>query len=116
MSQSRQYRVTLPSGITVVIPADQNLRASLKKHFQEIYAAPMEWVHCRGLGTCGTCAMKLVKGELSEPTKVEEWRLNFPPHKNPMAKGVRLLCQSYPLSDIQLEKLEGRWGQGSSEE
>lgn len=105
------YTVTLPTGETEQVFNNKDLRSGLKKHFDEIYHKDMKWIHCRGMGTCGTCAMK-VTGEVTPPTKVEKWRLNFPPHKDSLKKGLRLLCQCKPLSDLKLEKLLGRWGQG----
>ncbi|NQZ00955.1 MAG: 2Fe-2S iron-sulfur cluster binding domain-containing protein [Bdellovibrionales bacterium] len=93
--------------------AEPDLRKFLRKNAPGfLYQKPMNWVHCRGMGTCGTCAVK-VKGKCTEPTAVEKWRLNFPPHKNGLEQGLRLACQCKPLEEISVEKLEGLWGQGS---
>lgn len=111
-SMSERFKVSLPSGKEVRVQSDQDLRKSLLKHHKdEIYSGVMSKIHCRGFGTCGTCAMK-VEGEVSPMTSIEKWRLNFPPHKDSASKGVRLLCQCRPLSDLKLKKLEGLWGQG----
>jgi ferredoxin len=51
-------------------------------------------INCRGLGTCGTCAVE-VQGEV-EPrgwTPQERLRLNFPPHAPPRNARLRLACQ-----------------------
>lgn len=106
-----KFRVEMPSGKAVEVEPEMNLRTSLKKHFNEIYHKNMRLINCKGFGTCGTCAMK-IKGQVTEPTHIEKWRLNFFPHEKSLEKGIRLLCQCYPLSDLKLEKLDGRWGQG----
>ena len=67
--------------------------------------APM--IHCRGLGTCGTCAVR-IEGDVSEMTRVEKWRLGFPPHRPD--NGLRLACQCKVLGDLTLIKLDGMWG------
>jgi ferredoxin len=56
--------------------------------------AQAQLINCRGLGTCGTCAVE-IKGAV-EPkawnTK-ERLRLNFPPHSAPNSLKLRLACQ-----------------------
>ena len=64
-------------------------------------------IHCRGLGTCGTCAVEL-KGDVSDPTAVEKWRLGFPPHRSD--SGLRLACQCQVLGDLKITKHGGMWG------
>lgn len=51
-------------------------------------------INCRGLGTCGTCAVA-VQGavEPAEWTPQERLRLNFPPHSAPNNQRLRLACQ-----------------------
>ncbi|MFK7986648.1 MAG: 2Fe-2S iron-sulfur cluster-binding protein [Sandaracinaceae bacterium] len=69
-------------------------------------------LNCRGLGSCGTCAVR-VHGVV-EPvghTRMEAWRLGFPPHDK--RRGLRLACQVRVRGDIRIEKLEGFWGQGT---
>lgn len=105
------WKLTLPSGKIVEVNPELNLRTSLHAHREEIYHPTMRPIHCRGLGTCGTCAVR-IEGKVSSPTKVERWRLNFPPHKNSLEKGIRLACQCKPLSDLRIVKELGKWGQG----
>lgn len=76
-----------------------------------LYKSPMNVFHCRGIGSCGTCAVKLT-GKVNMPTKMEKWRLNFPPHEKGLSKGLRLACQCVPEGDVEVEKPEGLWGQG----
>jgi ferredoxin len=107
------WKLTLPSGKIIEVNSELNLRASLRDYRAEIYHDTMLPIHCRGLGTCGTCAVR-IEGEVTPPTKVERWRFNFPPHKNSLEKGLRLACQCKPLSDLKIIKETGKWGQGGS--
>jgi len=104
-------KVTLPGGRVVEVDETKDLRVSLKPYWSELYHKSVRAIHCRGLGTCGTCAVR-VEGKVTPPTKMEHWRLNFPPHKNSLEKGIRLACQCKPLSDVVLHKEKGKWGQG----
>ena len=92
-------------------PAGANLRRVLMEAGEPLYNGPMRLVHCRGLGTCGTCAVR-VSGSVSPPTRVERWRLGFPPHKDGLANGLRLACQCRVEGDVTVDKLTGWWGQG----
>ena len=56
--------------------------------------AQAQLINCRGLGTCGTCAVE-IKGAV-EPkawNTRERLRLNFPPHSAPNSLKLRLACQ-----------------------
>ena len=57
-----------------------NLRRVLMAAGLPLYNGVAEYIHCRGMGTCGTCALE-IDGEVSAMTKVEKWRLGFPPHR-----------------------------------
>ena len=85
----------------------ENLRRVLLKHRLPLYNGPALYIHCRGLGTCGTCALR-IEGPVSEKTPVERWRLGFPPHRS--ESGLRLACQCRVLGDLRLTKYEGLWG------
>jgi ferredoxin len=65
-------------------------------------------VNCRGLGSCGTCAVR-VDGPVTEKTSIERWRLGFPPHHP--ERPLRLACQARVLGDVTLTKYEGFWGE-----
>lgn len=84
-----------------------NLRKVLRKAKCSPHNGDANWLNCKGFGTCGTCALE-IKGEVSPITKVEKWRLNFPPHQ--FENGLRLACQCQVLGDLELEKHEGFWG------
>lgn len=65
-------------------------------------------LNCFGLGSCGTCAVKIT-GNISPATGKEKLRLSCPPlHATP---GLRLSCQTRILGDIKIEKGKGFWGQ-----
>jgi len=64
-------------------------------------------LNCKGLGTCGTCAVKIT-GQLHEPTWRERLRLNFPPHR--AESGLRLACQVRVEHDLVVQKFDGFWG------
>ncbi|MEM6654864.1 MAG: 2Fe-2S iron-sulfur cluster-binding protein [Planctomycetota bacterium] len=106
-------RVTV-DGRTIECPAGANLRRVLMAAGEPLYNGPMRAVHCRGLGSCGTCAVR-VEGPLSPPTVMERWRLSFPPHRDGLPNGLRLACQCRVEGDLRLTKLGGWWGQGSAD-
>lgn len=86
---------------------DENLRRVLMRHGAPLYNGVARAIHCRGLGTCGTCALK-IEGDVTPTTAVERWRLSFPPHQS--GSGLRLACQCRVLGDLSLEKWHGLWG------
>ena len=59
---------------TVECEQGDNLRRVLLKNKLPLYNGPAPYIHCRGLGTCGTCAVR-IEGEVSAMTAVEKWRL-----------------------------------------
>ena len=79
-------------------------------------------INCRGLGTCGTCAVE-IEGSTAdmpppiEPTQrnnVENLRLQFPPHGSPdQSPKLRLACQVQVRGDVVVTKRAGFWGQAS---
>ena len=88
---------------------NENLRHVLMSANAGLYNGVARQIHCRGLGTCGTCAIE-VSGSVSEMTPVERWRLNFPPHKK--TRPLRLACQCRVLGDLEIRKRTGLWGTG----
>ena len=71
------------------------------------------WFNCKGLGSCGTCAVELLELEQAPPkTAMERWRLDFPPHSTSESGGrLRLACQVTVTQDLVVNKHEGFWGQ-----
>lgn len=85
-----------------------NLRTVLLHARLPLYQSAARAIHCRGFGTCGTCAVR-IEGPVSAPTSVERWRLGFPPHDR--EAGLRLACQVRVLGDLAVTKYPGVWGQ-----
>jgi ferredoxin len=96
------------AGRSIECPEGANLRVVLLRARLPLYTKVARAVHCRGHGTCGTCAVH-VEGPVSEPTAVERRRLRLPPH-HPEA-GLRLACQCSVLGDVTVTKHPGLWGQ-----
>ena len=97
------------AGQIIECSSGENLRRVLLKAKLPLYNGIASAIHCRGMGTCGTCAVK-IQGDVSEMTRVEKWRLNFPPHR--LDDGFRLACQCQVLGDLEIRKHEGMWGNG----
>lgn len=89
-----------------------NLRNVLLHARLPLYTRVAKAIHCRGNGTCGTCAVR-IEGPVSEPTAAELRRLRFPPHQTD--SGLRLACQCSVLGDIKVTKYKGMWGTLSEE-
>ena len=77
-------------------------------------------INCRGLGTCGTCAVDIVQGmeHLHPPNRnnVETMRFNVPPHNfhSESNQSLRLACQIQVHGDVTVQKRTGFWGQQAS--
>ncbi|OEU21572.1 hypothetical protein FRACYDRAFT_164765, partial [Fragilariopsis cylindrus CCMP1102] len=97
-------------------------------------------INCRGLGTCGTCAIEIYNTntnddahtgdcdnsiinniEPKERSTKEKLRFNFPPHNlsSNQSPNLRLACQVQVQvngeddgSEITVKKRKGFWGQG----
>lgn len=101
------------AGQTIHSEEGANLRKVLLDHKLPLYNGAARAIHCRGLGTCGTCAVR-IDGPVSEKTAFERWRLQFPPHHE--EDGLRLACQCRVLGDIEVKKYDGLWGHETSSE
>jgi ferredoxin len=97
------------AGATVECPEGANLRTVLLRARLPLYNGVARAIHCRGFGTCGTCAVR-IEGPVSDPTPIERARLAFPPHDRDA--GLRLACQTRVLGDVAVTKYDGLWGQG----
>ena len=112
------------AGRVVSCAVGSNLREVLRGEGLPLYATPMNVFHCRGLGTCGTCAVEVASLDggghvaVSAPTRVEVWRLGFAPHGQGCApvdpdSTLRLACQVRVEGDIACVRRAGLWGQGT---
>ncbi len=86
----------------------ENLRKALIENGLNPHNGSSRLINCLGIGTCGTCAVK-IDGKVSPMNLKEKVRLNLAPHK--LEKGLRLSCQVKVNGDISVEKGEGFWGQ-----
>jgi len=91
---SSQYSISLqPTGRR----GQGNSKTSLLATAQ---AAGVELVSlCGGIGSCDSCKVRLVKGELS-PVTLEEQALF---DQDELDSGFRLACQAYPQSDVVID-------------
>ena len=96
------------AGRAVECPLGANLRVVLLRARLPLYTRVARAVHCRGNGTCGTCAVR-VEGPVTPPTPAELRRLRLPPH-HPDA-GLRLACQCNVLGDLVVTKFPGLFWQ-----
>jgi ferredoxin len=94
---------------TVTVKSGEDIRSALLRNNISPYNDRSGLINCRGLGTCGTCAIEVTEGEVNQRTRMESWRLGFPPHQK--GSGLRLACQCVPKTDITIEKHPGFWGQ-----
>lgn len=75
------------------------------------YNQAAQYANCNGKGLCGTCAVEVVEGRVTDPTAQERRRMRLPPHAGNDNEDFRLSCQSRVLSDLVVHKHEGTWGQ-----
>ncbi len=88
------YTVDLePVGRRVQVSPGENLLDAAQKAGVDLVTA------CGGVGICATCLVRLVSGQLSEPTLTEEAELS----PEQAAEGFRLACQAEPLSDVRID-------------
>ncbi len=97
-------------GKSLEVAQGTTLRNALKQAGLTPHNGQSRWLNCKGLGSCGTCAV-WIEGELHEKTAMERWRLNFPPHTS--ESGLRLACQVRVEHNLVVKKYEGFWGQHS---
>ena len=100
--------VTVP-GKKIKCEQGANLRRVLLKHDIPLYNGKAKIINCRGIGSCGTCAVA-IEGEVSPPNWKDKGRRSLPPHSP--ERGLRLACQTKILGDICVTKYDGFWGQG----
>ena len=91
----------------IEIEKGRNLLRELKRNKLSPYNGFSNYFNCKGLGSCGTCAIE-IEGACNKPTKMEQWRLNFPPHKK--ENNLRLACQVRVMGDLKIKKHAGFWG------
>lgn len=95
-------------GKVIACNRGDNLRKILLDNDVNLYNGNASFINCRGIGTCGTCAV-MVAGEVSEVTWQDQTRRSLPPHSP--TKNLRLACQVKVLGDVRVTKFNGFWGQ-----
>jgi ferredoxin len=89
--------------------------AALRRGVVSPHNSHAKFFNCRGLGTCGTCAVE-IKGSLEpvDRSKREKIRLSLPPHNSKSQSPLlRLACQVQVRGDLIVTKRSGMWGQGT---
>lgn len=117
------YAASRPStitfrGRTIAVPRGTNLRRALLDADLSPHNGRASLINCRGLGTCGTCAVVASPGlEPAEASLRERARLAFPPHDADVSRkrSLRLACQVRVVGDVDLRKNAGFWGQYEEE-
>ncbi len=98
-------------GKTIDCEPGANLRNVLLKHNIDLYNGQAKLINCRGIGSCGTCAVE-ISGEVSAPNWRDRTRRSLPPHSRD--RNLRLACQTKVMGDITVTKYDGFWGQGTT--
>ncbi|AFK21209.1 (2Fe-2S)-binding protein (plasmid) [Haloferax mediterranei ATCC 33500] len=96
-------------GETIEADVGDNLRQTLLDAGLSPHNGKAQYTNCRGNALCGTCAVEIVEGDVSNPTGKERRRLKLPPHS--LDSGLRLSCQLTIEDDLVVEKHPGYWGQ-----
>jgi uncharacterized 2Fe-2S/4Fe-4S cluster protein (DUF4445 family) len=91
---SQVFEIDLqPVGRRAIVTAGQTLLEAAQAAGVELVAV------CGGTGTCATCRVRLMSGELTPVTANEEFELSA----QELRAGYRLACQAGPLSDVRLD-------------
>ncbi|MEO0868506.1 MAG: 2Fe-2S iron-sulfur cluster-binding protein [Cyanobacteria bacterium J06642_11] len=88
-----------------------NLRRVLLDHGVPLYNGNAKFINCRGIGSCGTCAVQ-IEGSVSPANWKDQGRRSLPPHKP--ERPLRLACQTQVQGDITVTKYDQFWGQGDT--
>lgn len=110
-------------GRTIAARPNEKLRDVLLRADRDYFSphnGGARLINCRGLGSCGTCAVQISQGSVDPPIRsaIENFRLSLPPHgkESSSEKNMRLACQVRVTSDISLRKFDKFWGEGEEEQ
>ena len=94
ISTSPGYQIIMqPVGRRTFVHADQTLLEAAQSAGVELVSI------CGGVGVCEGCKVRLMSGQLSYPTSIEQEIFT----SLELEKGYRLACQAFPESDIQID-------------
>ena len=88
--------------------------AALRRGMASPHNGRANLINCRGLGTCGTCAVTLEGGWIPPPNTIESVRLSMPPGHGGTDNDpsrLRLSCQIPVRGNVTVQKFSGFWGQ-----
>ncbi|MEW4526162.1 MAG: 2Fe-2S iron-sulfur cluster-binding protein [Maioricimonas sp. JB045] len=94
---------------SIEVPTGANLRREALRNGVELYSGPHRYLNCRGLGTCASCRVRVVKGEdkVSRQGFFEWFRLITGPitffARLGNEKSLRLACQTKVNGDCNVE-------------
>lgn len=111
-----RIRYETADGLRVVdgVRKGELLRTALLRRGVSPHNGNSKLINCRGLGTCGTCAVEISGESVVSPQNArEQLRLGLPPH-GPASANRRLACQCIVLGDVGVKKYDGMWGQAPS--
>ena len=119
-SKYLQMPKVIAQGKTITCQSGDNLRRVLLAAGVDLYNGQSKLINCRGIGSCGTCAVAiepvedtlLESGAVSEVNWRDRTRRSLPPHDP--SRDLRLACQTQVLGDIHVTKYDGFWGQGET--
>lgn len=113
-------------GREILAAPGETLRSALLRRGLSPHNGRSKEINCRGLGTCGTCAIRVCQSSTAQLLPVartgrENLRLSLPPHRPPLAPQLRLACQCRigPATAgpeppvLELFKHSGFWGSES---
>lgn len=98
-------------GTSFECETNANLRAALLRQGIDLHNGQSTLINCRGLGSCGTCAVE-IEGAVSDVNWRDRTRRSLPPHS--LTQNRRLACQTQVLGDVKVTKYDGFWGQGTT--
>lgn len=101
----------LAQGKTIECEKKANLRKVLLHNGIDLYNGGASFINCRGIGSCGTCAVK-VEPEVSAANWRSECEAIALPYHSPISN-LRKKSQTQVLGDVKVTKFDGFWGQGS---
>jgi ferredoxin len=97
------------NGKQITCSQGQNLRRILIDNGLTPHNHESKYINCKGLGTCGTCAVHILGALNGKMNPIEKIRLSLPPFHS--KHKLRLACQINVTSNIEVTKGDGFWGE-----